>query len=94
MTARSAGDLVPIITGENAVYSRSNPGVPIGYVVKFLKDDQVAKLGYATEYTATECSAIKTADDVTVPLTEFEAVKDCDVGRRFRFQCHGPVQRR
>lgn len=29
VTARSAGDLVPIITGENAVYSRSNPGVPI-----------------------------------------------------------------
>ena len=58
--ARSAGDLVPIITGENAVYSRGNPGVPISYAVKYLKDDQVAKLGYTTEYTATECSAIKT----------------------------------
>ncbi|NBB73291.1 MAG: hypothetical protein GVY35_06355 [Bacteroidetes bacterium] len=78
--ARSAGDLVPIITGENAVYSRSNPGVPISYAVKYLKDDQVAKLGYTTEYTATECSAIKTADVVTVDLIEFEAVKDCDVG--------------
>ena len=80
VTARSAGDLVPIITGENAVYSRGNPGVPISYAVKYLKDDQVAKLGYTTEYTATECSAIKTADVVTVDLIEFEAVKDCDVG--------------
>ncbi|MDZ7755994.1 thiol-activated cytolysin family protein [Rhodohalobacter sp.] len=80
VTARSAGDLVPIITGDNAVYSRNNPGVPIAYAVKFLKDDQVAKLGYTTEYTATECSAIRTADVVTVDLIEFEVVKDCDVG--------------
>jgi len=80
VTARSAGDLVPIITGENAVYSRNNPGVPIAYAVKYLKDDRVAKLGYTTEYTATECSAIRTADVVTVNLIEFEAVNDCDVG--------------
>ncbi|PKD44679.1 thiol-activated cytolysin family protein [Rhodohalobacter barkolensis] len=80
VTARSAGDLVPIITGDNAVYSRNNPGVPIAYAVKYLKDDKVAKLGYTTEYTATECSAIRTADVVTVDLIEFEAVNDCDVG--------------
>jgi len=72
--------LVPIITGDNAVYSRNNPGVLIAYAVKYLKDDKVAKLGYTTEYTATECSAIRTADVVTVDLIEFEAVKDCDVG--------------
>jgi thiol-activated cytolysin len=78
VTARSAGDLVPIITGENAVYSRSNPGVPISYAVKYLKDDQLAKLGYTTEYTATECSSIQTVNTITVDLKEFYVRKDCD----------------
>ena len=80
VTARSAGDLEPIITGENAVYSRSNPGVPISYVVKYLKDDQLAKLGYTTEYTATECSSVQTANTITVNLKEFFVRKDCDGG--------------
>lgn len=78
VTARSAGDLVPIITGENAVYSRSNPGVPIAYAVKYLKDDQLAKLGYTTEYTATECSSVQTANTITVNVKEFYVRKDCD----------------
>ncbi|WP_084696231.1 thiol-activated cytolysin family protein [Salisaeta longa] len=78
VTARSAGDLVPIITGENAVYSRSNPGVPIAYAVKYLKDDQLAKLGYTTEYTATECSSVQTINTITVHLKEFYVRKDCD----------------
>lgn len=55
VTARSAGDLVPIITGKNAVYSKDNPGVPIAYTVRFLKDNAIAKMGYTTEYTANEC---------------------------------------
>jgi thiol-activated cytolysin len=78
VTARTAGDLVPIITGENAVYSRSNPGVPISYAVKYLKDDQLAKLGYTTEYTATECSSVQTANAIIVNVKRFHVVKDCD----------------
>jgi len=80
ITARSAGDLVPIITGENAVYSRSNPGVPISYTVKFLQDDRLAKLGYTTEYTATECSSIQTQNTITISLKQFEVVEDCEDG--------------
>jgi len=78
VTARSAGDLEPIITGENAVYSRSNPGVPISYAVKYLKDDRLAKLGYTTEYTATECSSVQTRNTVTMTLDRFFVRKDCD----------------
>jgi len=78
VTARSAGDLEPIITGENAVYSRGNPGVPISYAVKYLKDDQLAKLGYTTEYTATECSSVQTRNTVTMTLDRFFVRKDCD----------------
>ena len=78
VTARSAGDLEPIITGENAVYSRGNPGVPISYAVKYLKDDQLAKLGYTTEYTATECSSTQTVNTVTMTLDRFFVRKDCD----------------
>ncbi|MCS4221623.1 thiol-activated cytolysin family protein [Salinibacter ruber] len=80
VTARSAGDLEPIITGENAVYSRSNPGVPISYAVKYLKDDRLAKLGYTTEYTATECSSTQTRNTVTMTLDRFFVRKDCDGG--------------
>jgi thiol-activated cytolysin len=78
VTARSAGDLEPIITGENAVYSRGNPGVPISYAVKYLKDDQLAKLGYTTEYTATECASVQTRNTVTMTLDRFFVRKDCD----------------
>ncbi len=57
--AQSFGDLKRWIEGSNAVYSKSNPGVPIAYTVKFLKDNSIAKMGYTTDYTATECSLWK-----------------------------------
>jgi thiol-activated cytolysin len=78
VSAKSAGDLEPIIKGENAVYSRNNPGVPISYTIRYLKDHSLAKLGYTTEYTATECSAVKTADVVKIIFKQFKAIKDCD----------------
>jgi thiol-activated cytolysin len=53
--AKNFGDLAHILTGSNAVYSKSNPGVPIAYTVKFLKDNKVAKMGYTTNYTANDC---------------------------------------
>jgi len=56
VTAQNFGDLAPMLTGGNAVYSKSNPGVPIAYTVKFLKDNKVAKMGFTTDYTATECN--------------------------------------
>ncbi len=59
VTAQSFGDLVPIISGANAVYSKSNPGVAIAYTVRFLKDSSIAKMGYTTDYTATECTLWK-----------------------------------
>jgi thiol-activated cytolysin len=59
VTAQNFGDLQPILTGENAVYKKNNPGVPIAYTVKFLMDNKVAKMGYTTDYTARECSISK-----------------------------------
>lgn len=67
-----------VIKGENAVYSRSNPGVPIAYQVRYLKDNRLAKLGYTTEYTTTECTSTKNRSRVTITLTKFHIVKDCD----------------
>jgi len=58
-TAQNFGDLKPIIEGQNAVYSKSNPGVPIAYIVKFLKGNSIAKMGYTTDYTANECTLWK-----------------------------------
>jgi len=58
VSARQAKDLEPIIKGRNAVYSKSNPGVPIAYTVKFVKDNAVAKLGSTTDFTETNCEKL------------------------------------
>ena len=57
VTARDFGDLAPIIQGPNAVYSRDNPGAPISYTVRFLKDNTIAKMGYTDSYQAENCSS-------------------------------------
>ncbi|MDX1699516.1 MAG: thiol-activated cytolysin family protein [Melioribacteraceae bacterium] len=67
-----------IISGENAVYSKNNPGVPIAYSVFYLKDNSLAKLGYTTEYTATECVTTQKSNTIQVYLGNFKAIKDCD----------------
>jgi thiol-activated cytolysin len=38
-----------------AQYTRQNPGAPISYTVAFLKDNQIATLGFTTNYTEQEC---------------------------------------
>jgi len=48
--------MLSVIQGENAIYSRSNPGVPISYTVRYLANNALARLGSTTEYTATECT--------------------------------------
>jgi thiol-activated cytolysin len=60
--AENLEDLKHILTGSNAVYSKDNPGVPIAYTVKFLKDNKVAKMGYTTDYTVDECNVSKGAN--------------------------------
>jgi thiol-activated cytolysin len=67
-----------IISGDNAVYNKSNPGVPIGYTVFYLKDNSIAKLGYTTEYTAKECVTTKITTTITVYLDQFNVTQDCD----------------
>ena len=49
------GSLNSVITGENAVYSRDNPGVPIAYTIRYLKDNTLAKMGYTTDYRVENC---------------------------------------
>jgi thiol-activated cytolysin len=77
VTARNFGDLSPIIKGENAVYSRDNPGAPISYTVRFLKDNTIAKMGYTEDYQAETCTSEgqvhRTVDFIN------------DTGRTFKF---------
>lgn len=49
------GGIKDVITGSNAIVSADNPGVPIAYTIRFLKDNALAKMGYNTEYTVEEC---------------------------------------
>ncbi len=44
-------DLHKVIQGKNALYSKNNPGQPIAYTIRFLKDGRLAKMGYSTDYT-------------------------------------------
>ncbi|MFH6603940.1 thiol-activated cytolysin family protein [Maribacter algicola] len=45
------------VIAEGALYSRDNPGAPIGYTVKYLRDNQIAKMGYNTDYSVTTCGS-------------------------------------
>lgn len=54
--AISYENLPEVISGENAVYSRNNPGVPIAYTIRYLKDNRFARMGYTTDYETRECS--------------------------------------
>lgn len=56
VSAKGFADLQAIIQGENAVYSKSNPGVPISYVIRYLHDNTIARMGYSTDYSVVECS--------------------------------------
>ncbi|WP_299537056.1 thiol-activated cytolysin family protein [Ulvibacterium sp.] len=53
------GALNSVITGGNAVYSRNNPGVPIAYTIRYLKDNTLAKMGYTTDYTVEKCGSFR-----------------------------------
>lgn len=53
-----AGGLNYIITGDNAIYSRTNPGVPIAYTIRYLKDNSLAKMGYTTDYRVENCGSL------------------------------------
>jgi thiol-activated cytolysin len=44
-------DLHLVIQGKNALYAKNNPGQPIAYTIRFLKDGRLAKMGYSTDYT-------------------------------------------
>lgn len=50
----SSGGLNYVIN-EGALYSRDNPGAPIAYTIKYLKDNRIAKMGYNTDYRLEEC---------------------------------------
>jgi thiol-activated cytolysin len=67
--------MLGVIQGENAIYSRSNPGVPISYTVRYLANNALARLGSTTDYTATECT-FNTAQ-VTVTYKGIKILGDC-----------------
>lgn len=39
---------------KDATFRRDNPGAPIAYTVAFLKDNQIANMGFTTDYTESE----------------------------------------
>lgn len=67
--------MLSVIQGENALYSRSNPGVPISYAVRYLADNSLARLGATTEYTTTECQLNNAL--VTVTYKGIKVLGDC-----------------
>ena len=49
------GGVRNIIVGSNALVSAENPGVPIAYTMRYLKDNSIAKMGYNTTYAVEQC---------------------------------------
>jgi len=77
------GSINHIIEGENAFYSRNNPGVPIAYTIRLLQDNTLAKMGYTSEYTTRQCSSTPFShEQINV---ENNSIHDC----RFRFRYKG-----
>ncbi len=62
------GGFIDAITGSNALLSANNPGVPIAYTMRFLRDNSLAKMGYNTDYSVEQCdpSANFVHEDVNV----------------------------
>lgn len=62
------GGVRDIITGSNALVSANNPGVPIAYTMRYLKDNSIAKMGYNTTYAVEQCdpNAPYVHEEVTV----------------------------
>ena len=55
-----SGDLQGLKEYFNAArYARNNPGLPIAYVVRFLKDNVFATIGSTSDYTQLECTRYK-----------------------------------
>ncbi|MEM5564865.1 thiol-activated cytolysin family protein [Psychroserpens sp. AS72] len=67
-----AGSLNYIITGENAVYSANNPGVPIAYTIRYLNDNSIAKMGYTTDYIVEECGSMPYEHASIKVINDFE----------------------
>jgi thiol-activated cytolysin len=63
------------IQGNNAIYSTGNPGVAVSYVVRYLGDNSLARLGSTTEYTATEC--LLNAQRIRVYYSGMKVLGDC-----------------
>ncbi len=43
------------VIAQGSLYSRENPGAPIGYTIKYLKDNRIARMGYNTDYQIESC---------------------------------------
>lgn len=43
----------------HTTYKKSNPGLPIEYTVKFIKDNSVAKIGLAAKYDEAKCEIVE-----------------------------------
>lgn len=46
---------LPEIIRSGASYSREHPGAPISYTTRFLKDNQLARVGFTTDFNRQEC---------------------------------------
>ena len=73
--ANSYEGMLATVKGDNAIYRRDNPGVPISYTVRNLADNSLARLGATTEYTTTDCYLNSTA--VTVNYNGIKVLGDC-----------------
>lgn len=73
----------------DALYGPGNPGVPIGYTVDYIQDNSRAKLGYTTDYTATEC--VQVGDRIQLRFIRFHVIENCDPNAHGEFRFRATV---
>ena len=87
-SAATFNGFLELVQGDNALYSRGNPGVPISYTIRYLRDNRLTRLGATTEYTASQCRL--NADRVTLRYRGIQVIKDCRLfGGRFYWSLGG-----
>ncbi|NKI32386.1 thiol-activated cytolysin family protein [Croceivirga thetidis] len=85
------GGLNYVIT-ESSLYNRENPGAPIGYTIKYLKDNKIAKMGYNTDYRIETCGYydythknVGLKKEILVDVRYRFSYKDADSGNTIKY---------
>ena len=84
------GALTKLIA-RNAVYGPDNPGVPIAYKINLLRDNQIVRMGYTTDYSTKVCGD-EPYDNHVVTVYNKPPDRDVRIYLRYSHRAHNDIQ--